>query len=104
MLECAGMQRFRKIFRSTWQVTVAIALLLSETLLLAHVHEQDPGQAQVASCLTCIAAQHASPACPNSFPEIDTEIGHSPFIAETDSALSFAPAPIARQRSPPAFA
>lgn len=102
MLESAGMQRHSKVFRRAWQVTFAMALLLSQTLSLAHVHEQDPGRAQVASCLICIAAQHPTPACANSFPEIDTEIGHSPFIAETDSALRSAATPITRQRSPPA--
>jgi hypothetical protein len=97
------MQRPRNVYRHTWQVTFAIALLLSQTLSFAHVHEQDPGRTQVASCLICIAAQHPTPACTNSFPQIDTEIGHSPFIAETDSALCSAAAPITRQRSPPAF-
>ncbi len=104
MLESVGMQRHSNFFRSTWQVTFAMALLMSHTLLLAHAHEQDAGRAQVASCLICIAAQHPSPACTNSFPEADTEIGHSPFIAESDSALCSAAAPITRQRSPPAFA
>ena len=103
MLESAGMQRLSNFSLRTWQVIFAMALLMSHTLLLAHVHEQDPGRAQVASCLICIAAQHPSPACTNSFPEIDTEIGHSPFVAETDSALRSAATPITRQRSPPAF-
>jgi hypothetical protein len=97
------MQRPSNVYRRTWQVTFAIALLLSQTLSLAHVHEQDPGRAQVASCLICIAAQHPTPACANSFPPIDTEISHSPFLAETDSALCSAAAPITRQRSPPAL-
>jgi hypothetical protein len=97
------MQRHSTFLRRTWQVTIAMALLVSQTLLLAHAHEQDPGRTQVASCLICIAAQNPSPACTNSFPEIDTEIGHSPFIAETDSALRSAATPITRQRSPPAF-
>ncbi|MCI0516213.1 MAG: hypothetical protein L0Y45_00100 [Woeseiaceae bacterium] len=103
MLESVGMQLHSKLFCRTWQVTFAMALMMSHALLLAHAHEQDPGRAQVASCLICIAAQHPSPACTNSFPQIDTDVGHSPFIAEADSALCSAAAPITRQRSPPAI-
>jgi hypothetical protein len=84
-----------------WQLIAAMAVLSTQVLLLAHAHEQDTSQAQLASCLTCVAAQNASPACPNSLPEIEREIGHSPFIAESASALASATQPTARQRSPP---
>ncbi|MEQ9562034.1 MAG: hypothetical protein RLN69_05895 [Woeseiaceae bacterium] len=88
------------ILRS-WQVIVAAALLTSQALLIAHNHDQETGQAQVAGCVTCVAAQNASPACPNALPEVEQEIGHSPFLAEIASALDSAQTPTARQRSPP---
>ena len=104
VLEFPGMSNLTHPLRRCWQVTLALSLLSSQTLLLAHVHEQDAAQAQYASCLTCVAAQHASPACPNSFPAIDMDIGLAPFVAETVSALQSAAAPAARQRSPPTVA
>jgi hypothetical protein len=84
-----------------WQVFVVVALLSSQALLIAHSHDQDTGQTQVAGCVTCVAAQNASPACPGALPEVEQEIGHSPFLAETASALDSAHTPAARQRSPP---
>jgi hypothetical protein len=84
-----------------WQVIAIAAMFLSQALLTAHSHEQDSGQAQVAGCVTCVAAQNASPACPNALPDVEQEIGHSPFLAETASALDSAHTPAARQRSPP---
>jgi hypothetical protein len=84
-----------------WHVLVLVAMLASQALLLAHSHEQDAGPAQVAGCVTCVAAQNTSPACPNALPEVEQEIGHSPFLAEIASALESASAPTARQRSPP---
>ena len=86
-----------------WHVIALVAMLASQPLLLAHKHEQEPGQAQVAGCVTCIAAQNMSPACPNALPEIEQEIGHGPFLAEVTSALNSAGTPAARQRSPPAY-
>ena len=86
------------------KAALMLCVLLSQALLLAHVHEQDPAQAQYASCLTCVAAQNASPACPNDFPDIEMEIGHAPFAAETTSALQSSALPTARQRAPPAAA
>jgi hypothetical protein len=95
-MQISGRFRFRY-----WHALVVLAMLSSQVLLLAHAHDQDAAKAQYASCLTCIAAQNASPACPNALPEIDPETGQSPLYAEATETLCSAPLPSARQRSPP---
>jgi hypothetical protein len=103
VLEFAAMRQPRQHVHTAWQITVALLLLCSQTLLLAHVHEQDPVQAQYASCVSCIALQIQSPACSHSFPEADVELARQPHIADTSPVPRSAPVPRARQRAPPAL-
>jgi hypothetical protein len=87
-------------YRSITPLLMLLAVV-SQVLLIAHAHRDVATPSQAANCVVCIAAQHASPACANTLPQIEPEFGFAPLVAGVVGLAACTVSYPANQRAPP---